>query len=484
MPEQLNSFLADITDRYASVRSSKNFKLIMTLVLVLAVPLTVVLAMQINDIRQRASGPATPTTPPTPTGQKVAYFLGSRATPGYISSTTPSVPLISPLTVEAWINPEYHSETNGYVVVATGKGAIGDPDVGLTLWINTSSTTYSLKATVSDGKYLTPINQTDTPPLVYGVWTHVAVTYDVNKTFRLFVNGHAIASRTMSYGGPVDLNKGWSVGAQVYDGKVDEATQFKGAIDNVRISNAVRYVGEFIPSKDNFVVDGNTLLLQDYTDGNVQNGQVNGPVYFIDGTVNSDVLPPVTPTVIPSVYPTYPISPTPTNSPSLTPTPTSFPTATPTKVPTPTRTPTPTPYADLVVRDFVLTDAFGRVKSTFKRNEPIFVKVTIGNQGNKPGDSVTNYTYSQIFSNKPTTVQAGLTSDVSMSMRNGEYSAGYYKTYYSTLTQLTTYFFPQRKSWTKSTAGTYTARIHVNYDRGVKESDYTNNQRTVTYTVR
>lgn len=59
-----------LRELYSSFRTSKNFKLIVTTILVLAVPLTVVLSMQVSDLRQRASGPATPATPPGPITQK------------------------------------------------------------------------------------------------------------------------------------------------------------------------------------------------------------------------------------------------------------------------------------------------------------------------------------------------------------------------------------------------------------------------------
>lgn len=66
----LMSRLGRIREKFSSIRSLKNFKLISTMVLVLAVPLTVVLALQFQDLRQRAAAPATAATPSKPDDQK------------------------------------------------------------------------------------------------------------------------------------------------------------------------------------------------------------------------------------------------------------------------------------------------------------------------------------------------------------------------------------------------------------------------------
>ncbi len=148
--------------------------------------------------------------------------------------------------------------------------------------------------------------------------------------------------------------------------------------------------------------------------------------------------------------------------------------------------------ADLVVQTLQLTDAGGNVKTTFYENEDIYVRTVIKNNGGAKGTSIDGTTTSQIFSNRASTAPDNSLSDVNISLKNGEFGAGSEFTYESRIngagqTKFLTDPYNEnalrKYSWRKATAGTYTARIFLNSDKHVTESDYINNQATVTYNV-
>lgn len=151
-----------------------------------------------------------------------------------------------------------------------------------------------------------------------------------------------------------------------------------------------------------------------------------------------------------------------------------------------------TGQADLIVTEFSLTDAGGNVKTTFAINEDIYVRVRIKNQGTAPGDSTDDITTSQIYSHKTSSVPFNTVSDVDVSLRNGEFGAGSHNLYESRIngegqSKFTTQPYSQTSSrkyfWEKSSSGTYTARVLLNFDKHVTESNYDNNQAQLTYTV-
>jgi len=148
--------------------------------------------------------------------------------------------------------------------------------------------------------------------------------------------------------------------------------------------------------------------------------------------------------------------------------------------------------ADLTVTSFQLTDAGGNVRTTFYPDEDIYVRVIIKNQGSEQGLSADGVTISQIYSHSPSPATFNSTSDVGINLRNGQFGAGSQNTYESRITgsnqsaYTTVPYSPtssRKLSWRKSTANTYTARVLLNSNKAVTETNYDNNQATVTYTV-
>jgi len=131
-------------------------------------------------------------------------------------------------------------------------------------------------------------------------WHHLAGTYD-GTTVKLYVDGKLVGS----------ANKSGAIGTNSNDitiGGNGWPAYFNGVIDEVRISNVVRYTANFTPQTTKFNSDSNTLLLLHFDEGsgtttddaspNNNNGTlVNGPKWvdgFVSGggSVNNPPNPP------------------------------------------------------------------------------------------------------------------------------------------------------------------------------------------------
>jgi len=149
--------------------------------------------------------------------------------------------------------------------------------------------------------------------------------------------------------------------------------------------------------------------------------------------------------------------------------------------------------ADLIVTRFMLTDAAGNVKTKFYENEDIYVRVSIRNQGDVDATSPNGRTYSQVYSNRSSTVAINSASDVGVSLDNGEFQAGAstrnYESRLNGRNQVAYVSNPYDKnstrkySWRKASAGTFTARVFLNFDQRVTETNFQNNQATLQYEV-
>jgi hypothetical protein len=180
-----------------------------------------------------------PTNTPSPGGNFALAFDGSNDL-----VTAKPVSAVGPLTVEAWVRPN-DSNANSLFIVAT------DSNKGWTLEINDGKFTFWL-ATNTGWQY----NRYDTP-LQAGQWYHVVGSYE-NGLARTFVNGVGSTANNVGTLTPAPvLRFGGSGGSPFFSGQLDE----------VRISNIVRYTTNFTPSAVPFGSDANTLGLWHFNEG-------------------------------------------------------------------------------------------------------------------------------------------------------------------------------------------------------------------------
>lgn len=97
-------------------------------------------------------------------------------------------------------------------------------------------------------------------PLALDKWYHLAGTYDGN-TMRLFVDGAAVAAKAV--GGNIDQS-----GSALFIGSADGAGDiFNGIVDEVRLSNTVRYSGAFTRPQGPWTPDAATVGLWHLNEG-------------------------------------------------------------------------------------------------------------------------------------------------------------------------------------------------------------------------
>lgn len=128
-----------------------------------------------------------------------------------------------------------------------------------------------------DGQFILRVNQTSNKANFYifapafstaadavifpiGKWNHVAGTYD-GANIKVYVNG-VLAGTTAKTGNIATTANPFTIG-----NSSDSAEPFNGFIDEVRVSNIVRYTGAFTPQTTPFTVDANTIFLAHMDEG-------------------------------------------------------------------------------------------------------------------------------------------------------------------------------------------------------------------------
>ncbi len=216
-----------------------------------------------------------------------------------------------------------------------------------------------------------------------GSWHHIAVTRRAaDGWLRIFIDGQLEAEMDGT-DGDVSYPDGRSssyvsepylvLGAEKYDSG-SEYPSFNGWIDELRLSNSLRYSGNFSPPAAAFIQDAATVALYHFNEGSgtwindtsgawsgPSNGWMNvggspsGPVWSSDTPFNPANVTP-TPSPSPSLTPTATETETPTPTATETATPT-FTTVPPTS--NPTDTPTPTAVSTVSALRFAVIGDYG-----------------------------------------------------------------------------------------------------------------------------
>jgi hypothetical protein len=96
-------------------------------------------------------------------------------------------------------------------------------------------------------------------------WHHIAVTRDASNATRIFIDGVLRGTMTGT-AAPTSSTGAFTIG-EAGDAL---AEYFPGLVDEVRISNVVRYTATFTPSTAPFATDGNTVALYHLNEGTGQ----------------------------------------------------------------------------------------------------------------------------------------------------------------------------------------------------------------------
>jgi hypothetical protein len=151
------------------------------------------------------------------------------------------------LTLEAWVRP---ATNNANCIVLAGT----DDVTGWSFEINGGRLTFWLSTTQGWQSVQ------HTTVLQAGQWYHVAATSSSGSA-RVFVNGNASTAANVS---PL------TQGPWLRLGGLPGYSFFNGSLDEVRISNVVRYTATFTPPTAPFAVDANTIGLWHLDEGSGQ----------------------------------------------------------------------------------------------------------------------------------------------------------------------------------------------------------------------
>lgn len=280
-----------------------------------------------------------------------------------------------------------------------------------------------------------------------GAWHHVAVTRNQSSgQLRIFVDG-VLDVEGSGPTGNVSYRNGRStsfskdpflvIGAEKHDYDSNQYPSYSGWMDELRISNTIRYTANFVPPTVPFIADANTAVLFHFNEGPVgacqgtivdSSGATGGPssgTCRYGGNPAGPVYSADTPFTAPQNTPTRNSTPavstnTPTatlSAPQNSPTPTRTPTATISVTQnTPTHTPTSTQVTTGMTDDFTRSDSTNLGTNWTERsgNWQIFSN-TLRN-ASTGGDAVVTYagTYNNVqvssdihFSNAAGTITIG-----------------------------------------------------------------------------
>jgi hypothetical protein len=176
-------------------------------------------------------------------------------------------------TIELWVRPATGGQDS--IILATT-----DDVIGWALELNGGRATWWVASTAGWRAAQHPT------ALLANTWYHVAVTYD-GATARVFVNGSPGSAATI---GAITQGPFFRIGGFPGYGF------FNGDVDDVRISNVVRYTGTFTPpSSTSLTTDANTRAFYRFNEGSGQttaDASGNGYNLTLGTTANADSADP------------------------------------------------------------------------------------------------------------------------------------------------------------------------------------------------
>lgn len=278
-----------ISNFIASFKGSKILSILVLFIIISAVPLTVFIAQKQQEIRQRASessslifGKALKITQ----DQQGAIIEGSKLQ-GYQT-----------MTAEVWVKLDQTSQSYSQNIIKKQHTKTNPYNSSFDIYINKApgmAEKLEARFMTGGGTIVIPTDNV----LDDKKWHHLAVVSDPvdTKTIRFYVDGQLKGQEVSSmplYYGDGDLFLGISQATPTAG-----FTSILGEIDEVRISNTVRYNNNFEPSLIPFVEDSNTVGLW-HLDNNINDSSSNNNVgslignpEFVDSTI---IIPTSNPT--------------------------------------------------------------------------------------------------------------------------------------------------------------------------------------------
>lgn len=176
-----------------------------------------------------------------------------------------SLSVTGDLTIEAWIKPKRIDAEQ--TIVGKWDETTGTDDRSYRLYMTSGNKfAFSISTNGASGTVATITGSTTT--IDKGAWYHVAGVYDTSaQTLNLYVNGVSDATQVGSAGASISDNaSNLYLGAKENtSGSLD--TYFLGILDEIRVSDAVRYTSNFTAPSSPIVPDTNSSALFHFDEG-------------------------------------------------------------------------------------------------------------------------------------------------------------------------------------------------------------------------
>lgn len=310
MLQKLQEFKSALLSRLPGEGRAKYLNLVGIVILVAAVPLTVFVALQQQDLRQRAQVVSAPFPPGTIFGKAAKFdnLPNSRGDVIYVQNN-PSLNPRTALTVEVWIKPRSVNRRQGIIqkiAKTQANTAKTQYFIGITPVTQTTGALYTCVG-VETGNDMC-LNVAPTAGIEANKWYHVAMVFD-NGKLQVFTDGQGGSSLTRD--GAVlhtYFPETLMIGSAIHnDNAYSDFYGFDGEIDELRISDTARYSAVYTPLLFPFFPDANTKALWHFdgnsndVSGNGNNGNDVGPIEYVDSDIVRLIPSPVSsePIVVP-----------------------------------------------------------------------------------------------------------------------------------------------------------------------------------------
>jgi hypothetical protein len=161
-------------------------------------------------------------------------------------------------TMEAWAYAPASMSTTYLVVFAVGSFVDASHATGITLTVYGNSV--QMQITTQTGTN----NTGNIGSAVSAAWSHLAVCYTAATSTYTVWQGGALISTVSTVTMPISAYAWNTISIGAIAG-TNSSTNFSGCyVDELRISNSVRYTGAFTPATTAFTADANTLLLNHF----------------------------------------------------------------------------------------------------------------------------------------------------------------------------------------------------------------------------